>query len=166
MVVGGPNHRTDYHIDESEEFFFQIKGDMLLKVVDGGKFRDIVIPEGHVFLLPPKIPHSPQRFEGTVGMVIERRRRSKEKDGVRWYCRKCHHVCYEEFFLCSDLGTQLKEVLEKYYSNELSRTCKNCGAVDDRPVAGKTLRETLDQIPRRSAHVSGKTLRISFLKTV
>ena len=33
-VVGGPNKRTDYHDDPVEEFFYQLKGDMLLKLFD------------------------------------------------------------------------------------------------------------------------------------
>ena len=72
QVVGGPNARTDYHDDPVEEFFYQLKGDMVLKVVDDGKFYDVPIREGEVFLLPPHVPHSPQRpQEGSVGLVVE-----------------------------------------------------------------------------------------------
>ena len=73
MVVGGPNSRKDYHVDEGEEFFYQIEGDMTLRVMDSGKQKDINIKEGEIFLLPPKVPHSPQRFANTVGLVIERK---------------------------------------------------------------------------------------------
>ena len=46
QVVGGPNERSDYHDDPVEEFFYQLKGDMLLKVVDNGNFYDVPIREG------------------------------------------------------------------------------------------------------------------------
>ena len=72
QVVGGPNERTDYHDDPVEEFFYQLKGDMVLKVVDDGNFYDVPIHEGEVFLLPPHVPHSPQRpQEGSIGLVVE-----------------------------------------------------------------------------------------------
>ena len=72
QVVGGPNERTDYHDDPVEEFFYQLKGDMLLKVVDNGNFYDVPIREGEVFLLPAHVRHSPQRpQEGSVGLVVE-----------------------------------------------------------------------------------------------
>ncbi len=73
MVVGGPNSRTDFHIDESEEFFYQLEGDINLRIIEDGKPRDMPIREGDIFLLPPKVPHSPQRPAGTVGLVIERK---------------------------------------------------------------------------------------------
>ena len=70
MVVGGPNSRKDYHVDPVEEFFYQLEGDMLLKIMDDGKRMDLPIKEGEIFLLPKNVPHSPQRFENTVGLVV------------------------------------------------------------------------------------------------
>ena len=43
MVVGGPNARKDYHFDEGEEFFYQIEGDITLKVIENGVPKDINI---------------------------------------------------------------------------------------------------------------------------
>ena len=88
-VVGGPNHRTDYHDDPFEEFFYQIEGDITLRIMDDGRVRDIPIREGEIFLLPAGIPHSPQRPANTVGMVIERKRQAEERDHLRWYCERC-----------------------------------------------------------------------------
>ena len=68
QVVGGPNARTDYHDDPVEEFFYQLKGDMVLKVAENGSFYDVPIREGDVFLLPAHVRHSPQRpLPGSVG---------------------------------------------------------------------------------------------------
>ena len=89
MVVGGPNTRKDYHVDEGEEFFYQLEGKMTLRIIEDGKPKDIHINEGEIFLLPPKVPHSPQRYENSIGLVIERKRTKDELDGFQWYCDKC-----------------------------------------------------------------------------
>ncbi|CAG8700703.1 11256_t:CDS:2 [Funneliformis caledonium] len=130
MVVGGPNARTDYHINQTEEWFYQYKGEMCLKVVDNGEFKDIPIGEGEMLLLPANTPHNPVRFANTVGIVIERRRRPEEIDRLRWYCTQCKEIIYEESFHCTDLGTQLKPIIEKYSANEDLRKCKSCGLIN------------------------------------
>ncbi|KAI9595770.1 3-hydroxyanthranilic acid dioxygenase [Syncephalis fuscata] len=131
MAVGGPNARTDYHVNQTEEWFYQYKGDMLLKIVEGNQFRDIPIKEGEMFLLPANTPHNPVRFADTIGVVIERNRRPDEIDRLRWYCAQCHQVVYEESFHCTDLGTQLKPIIEKYASTASLRQCKGCGFVNE-----------------------------------
>ncbi|TEB29650.1 3-hydroxyanthranilic acid dioxygenase [Coprinellus micaceus] len=133
MVVGGPNERNDYHWNETEEWFYQYKGDMLLRVVDDGNFRDIPIKEGEMFLLPGKTPHNPVRFTNTIGIVIERVRPENSIDRLRWYCPSPTHpeptIVYEESFHCTDLGTQLKPVIQRWQGDERLRTCKACGTV-------------------------------------
>ncbi|MBL92768.1 MAG: 3-hydroxyanthranilate 3,4-dioxygenase [Myxococcales bacterium] len=129
MVVGGPNSRSDYHIDPAEEFFYQIEGDMVLKVVENGEFRDIRIREGDIFLLPAHVPHSPQRFSNTVGLVIERKRRDHEKDGLRWYCHECGQTLYEETFQLEDITKDLIPVIERYRSDDDNQKCDQCGHV-------------------------------------
>lgn len=85
MIVGGPNTRTDYHVEEGEEWFYMIEGSMVLKIVDNGIFKDIVIHQGESYLLPPNIPHSPQRPANTIGLVIEREREPNWTDALQWY---------------------------------------------------------------------------------
>jgi 3-hydroxyanthranilate 3,4-dioxygenase len=126
-VVGGPNSRTDFHINEGEEFFYQLEGDIVLRVINDGVHQDIHIREGDIFLLPPRVPHSPQRPAGTVGLVIERQRRPQEKDGLVWYCPKCGEKLYEEFFHLTNLVTQLPPVFDRFYGNATHSTCQKCG---------------------------------------
>ncbi|SDJ51989.1 3-hydroxyanthranilate 3,4-dioxygenase [Microbulbifer yueqingensis] len=129
MVVGGPNSRKDYHVDEGPEFFYQVEGDMLLKTVQDGKVVDVPIREGEIFLLPPKIPHSPQRLENTVGLVIERTRLPEEKDGLQWYCDKCDNLLYEEYFHLKNIEEDFPPVFDRFFSSEQNRTCDACGHV-------------------------------------
>ncbi len=131
MVVGGPNQRSDYHYNEGEEFFYQLQGDIVLKVMDEGKPVDISIKEGEVFLLPPKVPHSPQRPADSIGLVIERKRKTEEQDGLMWFCSKCDAKLYEEYFHLTNIVKQLKPVSEKFNSSEELRTCEKCGAVKE-----------------------------------
>jgi len=129
MVVGGPNTRKDYHYDEGEEFFYQLEGEMVLKIQEDGKVRDIPIREGEIFLLPPKVPHSPQRFENSIGLVIERERRPSEQDGLMWFCDNCNHKLYEEYFHLENIETQFPPVFDRFFQSEENRTCDNCGHV-------------------------------------
>lgn len=127
MVVGGPNSRTDYHINEGEEFFYQLEGDIVLRVREAGNPVDIPLREGDIFLLPPKVPHSPQRPANTLGLVIERKRMPHELDGFVWYCNQCDEKLYEEFLHVTNIVTQLPPVFERFYGNENHYTCKKCG---------------------------------------
>ena len=133
MVVGGPNARKDYHYNESEELYYQIEGDIVVKIIDEGVPRDIHINEGDIFLLPPKTPHSPQRGLNTVGLVVEKVR-EKEEDGFLWYCEKCGNKLYEEYLHVSDIVKQLPPVMEGFYSDDQKRTCVKCGSVMTTPI--------------------------------
>ncbi len=132
QVVGGPNARQDYHVDPGEEFFYQLEGDMLLKTVQDGRQVDVPIREGEILLLPPLVPHSPQRYADTVGLVIERDRRPGEQDGLQWYCERCGNLLYEEFFALTDIERQFPPVFERFFANAALRTCKRCGTVLER----------------------------------
>ena len=133
MVVGGPNTRKDYHIDEGEEFFYQLEGDMNLRIMENGIPRDVPINEGDIFLLPPKVPHSPQRLKNTVGLVIERKRRSGELDGFQWYCDNCHSLLYEKYLPLTDIVKQLPPIFNGFWNNEDARTCNSCNAYLEKP---------------------------------
>uniref|UniRef100_A0A2K6ES63 3-hydroxyanthranilate 3,4-dioxygenase n=2 Tax=Propithecus coquereli TaxID=379532 RepID=A0A2K6ES63_PROCO len=124
MFVGGPNTRKDYHIEEGEEVFCQLEGDMVLRVLERGKHRDVVIRQGEIFLLPARVPHSPQRFANTVGLVIERRRLETELDGLRYYMGDTTDVLFEKWFYCKDLGTQLAPIIQEFFNSEQCRTGK------------------------------------------
>ncbi len=129
QVVGGPNSRTDYHYDVGPELFYQVEGDMLLKTMQGGRVVDIPIRQGEIFMLPPCVPHSPQRFEHTVGIVVERQRKPDEMDGFMWFCADCNHKLHEEFLHVADIVRDLPPVLERFHASEEARTCERCGSV-------------------------------------
>ncbi|KAJ5103531.1 3-hydroxyanthranilic acid dioxygenase [Penicillium argentinense] len=134
MAVGGPNTRNDYHSEFApKEWFYQIKGNVLLKIIDNGQFRDVMIREGETFLVPGYTPHSPRRYKDTIGLVMERTRSPKCIDRIRWYCEnnEAHGgrptVIREESFYCEDIETQIKEVVRDWMNNEESRKCGLCG---------------------------------------
>ena len=134
MVVGGPNARKDYHYNEGEEFFYQLEGDIVLKIIEDGKPVDIPIKEGEIFLLPPRVPHSPQRPANTVGLVIERYRKPGEKDGFLWFCENCGNKLYEEYTDVTDIVEQLPKIMNNFWESEERRTCNVCGTVMQPPV--------------------------------
>ncbi len=132
MIVGGPNARKDYHYNESEEWFYQLEGDILVKIQEDGKAVDVPIKEGEMFLLPAKIPHSPIRGENTVGLVIERVRRGTEMtDGLMWFCDKCNNKLHEYKFKLTNIENDFKPRFKEFYSSEEYRTCNACGYVMD-----------------------------------
>ncbi|KAH7035202.1 RmlC-like cupin domain-containing protein [Microdochium trichocladiopsis] len=170
MIVGGPNARTDYHINETPEYFYQHKGAMMLKVVDtvptaaaaaaasssgAGTttkqvFKDIIIREGDMFLLPANTPHNPVRFADTVGVVLEQRRPEGSLDRMRWYCQsdtcagnstgggteaeaeaeaEAPTIVHEASFHCTDLGSQIKEAIAAFMASDEKRKCPRCGTL-------------------------------------
>lgn len=129
-VVGGPNKRTDYHDDPVEEFFYQLKGDMVLKVVDNGKFYDVVIREGDIFLLPPHVRHSPQRpQDGSIGLVVEPKRQPDQLDAFEWYCFECYALVKRFEVSLKSIVRDLPPLYQAFYADEQARTCPECGAL-------------------------------------
>ena len=133
MIVGGPNRRGDYHVNPGEELFYQVEGDIVLRVIEDGRPRDVPIRQGELFLLPANTPHSPQRPPDTVGLVIEQARPESADDHLRWYCPSCGALLHDARFHLVDLGTQLKPIIEHFYASQELRTCKACGHVFEVP---------------------------------
>jgi 3-hydroxyanthranilate 3,4-dioxygenase len=138
MIVGGPNQRTDYHWEEGPEFFYQIEGEMVLRIQEDGAARDIPIKAGEMFYLPARTPHSPQRSAGGIGLVIERKRLAHEKDGLLWFCERCNHLLYEEYFQLVDIENDFPAVFEHFYTSIERRTCMGCGHLNPRPARFET----------------------------
>jgi 3-hydroxyanthranilate 3,4-dioxygenase len=130
MVVGGPNKRKDYHVNETSEFFYQIQGDITVGIIDPQtkKPRNVVIREGETFLLPPLVPHSPRRPANTIGIVVEMKR-PREKDRLRWYCDNCGELVYEAEFKLDNIAVDLKRIMDDFWANENLRRCKKDGSV-------------------------------------
>lgn len=137
MAIGGPNSRKDYHDDPGEEFFYQLQGDMVLRVMEKDGPKDITIKEGEIFLLPSHVYHSPQRFANTVGLVIERKRQPGELDGFLWFCDKCNTKLYEEKVELKSIVKDLPPLFDRFWDSEEARTCKNCAHVMPLPESRK-----------------------------
>ena len=129
MIVGGPNARKDYHYNETEELFYQVEGDIVVKIQLDGKMVKVPIKEGEMFLLPPKIPHSPIRAEKSIGLVIEKKRKKQELDGLEWYCEKCNTPLYKTTFTLKNIEDDFLPRFKKFYGSEETRTCKSCGYI-------------------------------------
>lgn len=128
MIVGGPNARKDYHYNETEELFFQLEGDINVKIQEDDRAVNIPIKAGEMFLLPAKVPHSPIRSEGSVGLVIERKRADMQ-DGLLWFCDNCNHKLHETYFQLSNIEKDFLPRFREFYNSEELRTCKSCGEV-------------------------------------
>ncbi|WP_433369090.1 3-hydroxyanthranilate 3,4-dioxygenase [Streptosporangium sp. CA-115845] len=130
MVVGGPNARTDFHIDPYEELFYQIRGNMHVNIMTPDGPQTVHVREGQMWLLPPNTPHSPQRpEEGSVGLVVERIRPEGVLERFLWYCPECSAVVHEVELQVRDIVTDLPPIFQAFYDDEKARTCGNCGAV-------------------------------------
>jgi len=130
MIVGGPNARKDYHYNETEELFYQLEGDINVRIQEDGKAVDVPIKEGEMFLLPGNIPHSPMRGENTVGLVIERVRKGSDmKDGLLWFCDNCNQKLHETYFPLENIEKDFLPRFKEFYSSESMRTCDKCGTV-------------------------------------
>ena len=137
MIVAGPNARKDYHYNETEELFYQIEGEIIVKTQQNNKLVEVHIKEGEMFLLPPKIPHSPIRPEGSMGLVIEKKREKFHKDGLMWFSDKENALLYEDYFHLTNIEKDFLPVFKKFYQSEKLRTCPISGeimAVDERYI--------------------------------
>jgi 3-hydroxyanthranilate 3,4-dioxygenase len=127
QVVGGPNARTDYHDDPYEEFFYQLRGDIVLKVIENRRPRDVVIRQGEILLLPAHVRHSPQRPEASVGLVVEKARPRDVNDAFEWYCASCHALVHRVEVNVRDIVKDQPPLFDRFYSSPQARTCRGCG---------------------------------------
>ncbi|MEV8637194.1 3-hydroxyanthranilate 3,4-dioxygenase [Streptosporangium sp. NPDC051023] len=130
MVVGGPNARTDFHVDPYEELFYQVRGNMHINVMTEDGPETVHVREGQMWLLPPNLPHSPQRpEEGSVGFLVERIRPEGVLEKFRWYCQECNAIVHEVELQVRDIVADLPPIFQAFYDDEKARTCDNCGAL-------------------------------------
>ena len=129
MIVAGPNARKDYHYNETEELYYQLEGDINVRIQENGEAVDIPIKEGEMFLLPPKVPHSPMRSAGSIGLVIEMIRKPEENDGLLWFCDNCNTKLHDSYFKLTNIEKDFLPRFKDYYSDEEKRTCSNCSEV-------------------------------------
>lgn len=130
MIVGGPNTRVDFHDDPVEEFFYQVKGDMVLKLAENGEIFDVPIREGEVFFLPPHVRHSPQRpVPGSIGLVVEGTRREQDLDGFEWFCFNCGEKVHRVEVKVTDIVKDLPPLFDAFYADKDQRCCPSCGIV-------------------------------------
>lgn len=127
MIVGGPNARNDFHQTDSEEFFIQLKGDIVVTVIEDGRARHVPIREGETFFIPGNVPHSPQRPPGTVGLVVERRRPEGETEHLQFYCANCERLVYDKVFDCRDIVEHFAQAMEDFWADPEQSTCNHCG---------------------------------------
>ncbi|HTS38538.1 MAG TPA: 3-hydroxyanthranilate 3,4-dioxygenase [Candidatus Solibacter sp.] len=130
-VVGGPNQRRDYHDDPTEEFFYQLKGNIALRIMEtpGKPPIEIPIHEGDIFLLPKHMRHSPQRVAGSIGVVVEMPRPDGALDAFEWYCQNCHQLVHRAEVKLKSIVKDLPPLFDQFYNNENLRKCKHCGAI-------------------------------------
>ncbi len=130
MVVAGPNARKDYHYNETEELFYQIEGTIEVHIQEEGRKKTMKLGPGDMYLHPAKVPHSPVRHEGSIGLVVERKRADMDvKDGLLWFCDNCNHKLYEVYFTLEDIEKDFLKHFEEFYGSESLRTCSNCWTV-------------------------------------
>ena len=130
MIVAGPNARKDYHYNETEELFYQLEGTICVVIQEEGERKEMHLGPGDMYLHPAKVPHSPGRSEGSIGLVVERKRAGKGyTDGLLWFCDEYNHKLHEVYFELHDIEKDFLPHFKEYYNTEALRTCDKCGTV-------------------------------------
>ncbi|MDG2200375.1 MAG: 3-hydroxyanthranilate 3,4-dioxygenase [Phycisphaerales bacterium] len=134
MVIGGPNARNDFHKTASEEYFFQLKGDICVQTIEDGKVVSHLIREGESFFIPPNVPHAPQRPPDTIGVVVERNRPEGETEHQQFYCPSCHALAWDEEFDCTDIVEHFRDSMEAFWADPVRSTCTHCNTRIAKPA--------------------------------
>lgn len=160
-VVSGPSRRKDYHVSPHEELFLQLEGELALWLRDDdGAVHEVSVAAGELFALPANVPHSPQRPDGSVGLVVERRRKGIEDDTLRFYCDRCNHAVYEEGFSLEDAAADIADIFDRFWDDATLRTCRKCGTVVQPPSKGD-----LNSSPRPPALRAARATKVSAAKS-
>lgn len=138
MIIVGPNARNDFHVTRSEEFFHQLKGNIVVRVREESGIRDIPLREGETLFIPGGVPHSPVRGPNTIGLVVERRRPAGETEHLVFYCEKCHELVKDLEFDCKDIVVHFRQAMEDFWADPKLSTCKRCGTRVTKPVPPRT----------------------------
>lgn len=139
MVIGGPNARNDFHVTNSEEYFYQLEGDIVVRIIEDEKIKDVVVREGETFFIPGNVPHSPTRPPNTLGVVVERRRPAGETEHLQFYCENCHELVHDLEFDCGDIVNHFSRAMKEFWADEKLSTCSNCGKRVDTPKPVKRI---------------------------
>lgn len=130
MIVAGPNARKDYHYNETEELFYQLEGNIEVIIQEDGQRKVMPLGPGDMYLHPAKVPHSPNRGEGSIGLVVERKRDDSDaRDGLLWFCDNCNNKLHEVYFPLHDIEKDFLKHFKEFYGSEEMRTCSKCGHV-------------------------------------
>jgi 3-hydroxyanthranilate 3,4-dioxygenase len=127
MLINGPNARNDFHQTNSEEFFHQLKGDIVVRILENGRIKDVPVREGETFFIPGNVPHSPTRPPNTIGLVVERRRPPGETEHIQWYCDKCHGLVEDLEFDCKDIVDHFSQAMEDFWADSKRNVCSTPG---------------------------------------
>lgn len=127
MIVGGPNARNDFHQVDSEEFFHQLKGDIVVKTWEDGAIVEHLVREGETFFIPPNVPHAPCRPADTLGLVVERRRPAGEIEHQIFYCESCGTLVHDQAFDCKDIVQHFRDAMEAFWADDSRNACPSCG---------------------------------------
>ena len=133
MLINGPNARNDFHQTSSEEFFHQLQGDIVVRIVEDGKIKDVPVRQGETFFIPGNVPHSPTRPPNTLGLVVERRRPPGETEHLQFYCDNCHALVEDIEFDCKDIVVHFRQAMEDFWADAKRSTCRNCGTRVTKP---------------------------------
>lgn len=139
MVIAGPNARNDFHLTDSEEYFYQFQGDIVVRIIEDGRIRDVPVREGETFFIPGGVPHSPTRPPGTIGVVVELRRPPGEVEHLQFYCERCEKLVYDKEFDCADIVEHFAQAMEDFWADPKLSTCKNCGTRVPKPTPIKRI---------------------------
>jgi 3-hydroxyanthranilate 3,4-dioxygenase len=139
MVIAGPNARNDFHKTDSEEYFLQLKGDIVVRIIEDGAIRDVVVREGETFFIPGGVPHSPTRPPNTLGVVVELRRPPGDTEHLQFYCEQCNNLVYDKEFDCADIVEHFARAMEEFWADAKLSTCPKCGTRVTKPTPIKRL---------------------------